>query len=392
LKRRQRQLLAIIFLTFVALGLPDALVGSGWNLMRAELNAPLGALGWYGFAMFVMTITATYVTPSVLRRMDTKHTVLMALMLMMGALFAMSFAQQFNLLIVFALPLAFGAGMIDMSLNHVMAAQYKAHHMNFLHAFYGIGVTLGPGIMALTLAEENWRLAFRFVALILLGIAASVRGSFRLWHEEPEHVRSHHHPRLKLKTLLTDGKAVQSLFIFVLIVHVESLGGYWIASYIYLTQDVSLALAAGYTSIFFLALTLGRLISTVLSTRWSSQRLILLGQGLIVVAALLLRLDVAFLGFTMMAVFLYGLGCAPVFPNMLYLNREMFPASWLSKMVSIQMTFGYVGFGVLTPLAGLAFERISVTVFPSVLLGYAVVVMGLTLWYFKASSKRLHEA
>lgn len=376
-------LLGIIYITFIALGLPDALIGSGWNLIRVDFNYPLGALGAYTFSMYVANILATSNTPKILRRFSTHQTVLMALSAMTLSLLLMSRAPSYVVLILFALPLGFGAGMIDMSVNHFLAAHYKAHHMNFLHAFYGFGVTIGPGIMALTLRDENWRGAFLIVGLILTGITMLVLFSAKFWTKEAPQARLDAHQTLSLRALKQTPGVLNSTVIFALLVHVESLGGVWIATYIFLTRGVTYAEAALFTTIFFTAFTIARFVIALLSLKIKPQRLIMIGQSAILLSALLMILPLEWTFIYIIAVALYGLGCAPMFPNMMVLSGRYFKGRHLSKIVSMQMTLGYLGFGILTPLAGVMFQLISIHILPYLMLFYAIVLLLLTMRFVR---------
>ena len=384
-------LLGIIYLTFVALGLPDALIGSGWNLIREDFAYPLGALGFYTFSMYVMGILATSNTPRILRHFDTNKTILMALVAMAFSLFMMSLAPSFPLLILAALPLGFGAGVIDMSVNHFLAAHYKPYHMNFLHAFYGLGVTVGPGVMALTLQEENWRAAFLIIGIILSVIALLLLLSFPIWVKEIANGRLETHQTLSFKAIRETPGVLKSTALFILLVHVESMGGLWIASYIFIIRGVTYAEAAIFTTVFFTAFTISRFLGSLLSLKLSSKRLIMLGQTFILIAAVMLFFEVEGTFYYMVAVGFYGLGAAPMFPNMMVLSGKYFRGPHLSKIMSIQMTLGYVGFGVLTPLAGFVFQRFTVGLMPYLVAAYSVALLLITYTYVRHMEHRLEQ-
>lgn len=368
MKKKSILLLLVIYITFIALGLPDALLGSAWNLVRSDLNTSLGTLGIMTVLVYIMSIFATYNAPRLLRVFQTKYITITSVLFTGIALILISQVNQFYQILFFAIPLGLGAGAIDVSLNHYLAAHYEAKHMNYLHSFYGIGVTAGPSIMAYTLSQNSWRMGYIIVGSLLLFIAFLLFLSLKLWAKETKEHREEHHPNLKTKHILQSKGAIVSILIFVIYVHVESLAGVWIASYFYIIKGVDYATAALFTTAFYLALTFGRLSSGVLSARISAKKLIIIGSFLMMVASPLLWInDIPLAGYFII-VFILGLGAAPIYPNMMYLNGHVFSKEKLSKIMSLQMGIGYLGFGLLTPAAGALFQLTTISIYPLIMM------------------------
>ena len=371
-------LLIVIYLTFIALGLPDALLGSAWNSVRTDLRVSLGYLGVMTFVVYVTTIFATLNAPHFMKWFETKRITFFSVLLTGIALFLMSQVSEFYQLLFFAVPLGLGAGAIDVSLNHYMAMNYKAQHMNYLHSFYGIGVTFGPTVMAYSLDHFSWRTGYLAVGSILLVIAAILFFSFSLWKKETEEERLEQHATITtLETLHTRG-VPESILIITFSVNVESLGGAWIASYFFVVKETSFATAALFTTAFYLTYTIGRFLGGVLSHKIHSYTLILWGEGIIVLSGLLLFLEVDTLWPYFIIAGLYGLGSCPIYPNMMYLNALHFDKNKLSKIMSLQMGIGYLGFGVLTPLYGWIFDMTTIRIYPFFVVGLGVLLIGLT--------------
>jgi fucose permease len=374
-------LLPVIYLAFIALGLPDALLGSAWNLVRMDLNTSLETLGLMTFTVYVFSILATFNAPKLLRVLQTKWIGLVSVAFTGLALILISRVGAFYQMLFFAVPLGIGAGAIDVSLNHYLATHYKASHMNYLHSFYGIGVTAGPSIMAYTLSQNSWRTGYVIVGAILLVIALVLWLSFPLWQKEQKEHRDTHHAPIKLQSILSIKGVIASILIFLVYVHIESLGGAWVASYFFLERGLTYSQAALMTTTFYLALTLGRLTSGFVSHRVSPRMLVYNGSALIILAAILLVIPFQSIPVAVAAVFLLGFGSAPIYPNMMYLNSQHFERRQMSKIMSLQMAIGYMGFGVLTPLAGLFFGRVSIAWYPWVLAMVGMVLLGLILRY-----------
>ncbi len=384
MKKKGIILLVVVYLSFIALGLPDALLGSAWNLIRTDLNVSLGTLGLMTVTIYIMSILSTLNAPRLLRLIQTKKITFISIFFTGSALVLMSQVTSFYQMLFFALPLGVGAGAIDVSLNHYLAKNYQAKHMNFLHSFYGIGVTLGPSIMAVTLKNDAWRIGYIVVGLILVGISLCVLFSFKLWHQEHSVDQKEEHTHIPLKEILKVKGSKVSIIIFLLYVHVESLSGVWIASYFFIIKEVSYSIAALFTTIYFLSLTLGRLLSAYLSQRIKPKRLVVVGSIFILVGGSLLLIN-PFSGLWsyVFVTALIGFGCAPIYPNMMFLNNDYFKRNQISRIMSLQMAIGYMGFGLLTPLAGLMFEKISISLYPWLLTMMGLCLLIMVIQYFK---------
>lgn len=381
-------LLVVIYLAFIALGLPDALLGSAWNLIRNDLDVRLGTLSIVSFMTYLTSLIATYNAPKLLRHFSTKTITAFSILLTGSALIAMSFVGALYQLILFAIPLGFGAGAIDVSLNHYMAKHFKASHMNFLHSFYGVGVTFGPAIMAYTLSNEVWRSGFLFIGFLLLMIAFTVILSSSLWIKEDSEDRLDDHGHIELNIIRKVKGVPNSVLIFLIYVHIETLGGVWVASYFFIEKGFGYGEAALFTSIYFLALTIGRFLSGFLAHLLSPKQLIMMGESFILLSVLLLILN----SFNSpliyyIIIFLFGFGAAPIYPNMMYLNNQFFSKKHLSKVISLQMAIGYIGFGFFTPLAGALFDLISVSIYPYFILTNSILLLFITMRYFKLFTK-----
>ncbi|MBN3490597.1 MFS transporter [Acholeplasma equirhinis] len=380
-------LLAVIYIAFIALGLPDALLGSAWNLVRVDLNVGLGSLGIMTVVIYIMSIISTYNAPRLLKLFQTKWITFVSIAFTGLALIFLSMINEFWQMLFFAIPLGIGAGAIDVSLNHYLTKNYKASHMSFMHSFYGIGVTAGPSIMAYTLSMSNWRTGYVIVGSILILIAMIVLLSFKLWKKETEFEKAEH-DRIPLKTALKIKGAVNSMFIFLLYVHIESLLGVWISSYMYQVKGSTLSTAALAATTYYLGLTLGRLLSGIFAKWIKPKALIQIGILLIGISVILFILDFDFEIYYFVVIGLIGIGCGPIYPNMMFINNDYYKPNEISKVMSFQMVIGYMGFGILTPLAGLLFDRLSIELYPFVLLFSTTVLIVLLSRYMKLKTQQ----
>lgn len=379
MKRSGILLLLIIYMTFIALGLPDALLGSAWSLIRHDLNTSLQTLGLMTIVVYLMSIFSTFNAPRLLRTFQTKWITCLSVLFTGLALIMISQVNHFYQMLFFAVPLGIGAGAIDVSLNHYLTSHYQAKHMSYLHSFYGVGVTLGPTIMAATLKQNDWRLGYIIVGSLLLFISLILVFSFKLWRQESQEDRQENHEKMRISHILRTKGSVPSIFIFLIYVHMESLAGVWISSYFFTVKGVNYATAALFATSFYLCLTIGRILSGLLSKQLTPMKQVRIGEILMLIAALLMFLNFNYTIIYMLIVGIFGLGAGPIYPNMMYINKYVFDKKSLSKIMSLQMGIGYMGFGLLTPLAGLFFGKVSIIYYPFLLTFMAVVLIIITV-------------
>ena len=174
-------LLAVIYLIFISLGLPDSLLGSGWPSMQVDFGVPSSYAGFVSMTISCMTVISALLSPRMIRKFQTKWIVIASIALTVLGLIGFSFSSRYWMLFVIAVPYGLGAGCIDASVNHYVANHYASSVMNFLHCFYGVGAVISPYIMAQALKLARWNAGYRWTAYIQLGILLVCILSLPLW-------------------------------------------------------------------------------------------------------------------------------------------------------------------------------------------------------------------
>jgi len=365
-------LLLVIYLTFISLGLPDSLLGAAWPVMRHDLEAPLGAAGALSFTVTIGTIVSALSTSRVVRGIGTARTTMISVALTAGALFGFSVAPSVVWLMFFAVPLGLGGGAVDSALNHYIAANYKAHHMSWLHCFWGVGVTVSPMIMAAYLDEGAWRDGYLTVGLIQTGIAAMLLASLPLW-KRTEKKRANggqarqadapgSAPDEPSKPKNASGVKF-ALGTFLFYCGVEVTAGLWGSSYLVNIKGFSADDAAMWVSIYWAGLTAGRLFNGFVTFRYSSKTLIRAGEIITLAGTALMLLPLP-TGFTLAGFLITGLGLAPIFPSMLHETPARFGEAHAGRIMGYQFATAYTGAAVLPPLLGVLAEYVTIGVFP----------------------------
>lgn len=380
--------LIIIYIAFISLGLPDALLGSSWNLMRVDLGQQLSMVGLVTATSYALTLTSTFLSPKLLALFQTKIIVFVSILFTGSAVLAISQISNFYLLVLLTIPLGIGAGAIDLSLNHYVSIHYKASHMSYLHGFYGIGVTTGPLIMAKTLEYNTWRIGYMTIGIILLIIAFLVLLSFKYWFNESTEHQEEYHGNVSVKEVLHTKAVIPSILIFMFYVHIESFLSVFVASYTHLVKGFDLSESALATMIYFLALTAGRFTSGFISNRLKPQTIIKGSEIFILIGAGLLLLKNNNIYLIYLFIFMIGFGSGPIYPNMMHLNSKYFDKQKISRVMSLQMMIGYLGFGALTPLMGIVLDKVSITIYPLIILTIGTCLFLVTQYYLNLNQTK----
>ncbi|HRX09282.1 MAG TPA: MFS transporter [Candidatus Limiplasma sp.] len=372
-------LLLIIYLAFISLGLPDSMLGTAWTVMYTDVGAPITLAGLISMVISGGTILSSLSSARVIRRFGTWRVVTVSVMLTAVALFGFAASSAVWMLILFAIPLGLGAGAVDAALNNFVAVHYKPRHMNWLHCFWGIGATGGPLVIAAFLSGGgSWRTGYVTIGIAQAVLVAGLWASGRLWNQpetaaaqEEAQGRAHVSNRNALK--IRGVKA--SLLTFLCYCALEIGLGVWAASYLTTQRAVSPASAALWVSLYYGGITVGRFFNGLLSERFRSEWLIRGGLVIIAVGILLLLLPLPTV-FCMAGLILIGLGCAPVYPSMIYLVPKRFGKAASQTVIGLSMATAYVGSTLMPPIIGAASAALSLGILPYVL---AALLLGMAV-------------
>lgn len=370
-------LLVIIYVAFIGLGLPDGLLGSGWPAMYRGFGVGLSSAGILSMITSGGTIISSLLSDKIIRKYSTGGVTAVSVLMTAVALLGFSLSQHFAFLCLLAIPLGLGAGSVDTALNNFVALHYQAKHMSWLHCFWGIGASLGPAVMSFSLsAWQNWRFGYGLVSLVQFAIVIALFISLPLWkkavQKQTEGVQMAQKPLPLKKAIAIKGvKPVMASFFGYCAV--ESTVGLWGSSYLVTVRGLSNEVAASWISLYFLGITIGRLLSGFLAIKLSHRQMISLGLALIGLGVGLLFIPLhAF--FALISLFLVGLGCAPIFPSLLHETPVNFGKENSQTIMGIQMASAYVGATFMPPLFGLLGSNITFALFP-IFIGLAFLLM-----------------
>lgn len=393
-------LLPIIYLSFISLGLPDALLGAAWPTLYLSIDVPLSYAGIISMIISGGTIFSSLQSDRLNRRYGTGRITFSSVLLTAVALLGFSFSRSFLALCLWAIPYGLGAGSVDAALNNYVALHYKSQHMNWLHCMWGIGAALGPMLMGMCLTHGlGWPAGYRLVAGVQFALTAILFFRLPLWKKAAmeetaalaaatsatEHATSAVTPApLSLKQIFALPGAKEIFLCFFCYSALEATIGLWASSYLSLFAGMDAKTAAGRAALFYVGITGGRALSGFLAQKWDDDRMIRLGQGIVAMGLFCLFIamlcstcsdgsSLFLLLLTQFGFLLLGLGCAPIYPGIIHSTPARFGTARSQAMIGVQMASAYVGSCFLPPLFGVLARCCSVALLPF----YALLLLGI---------------
>lgn len=362
-------ILALTYICFISLGLPDSLLGSAWPVMQVQMSVPVSYAGIVSMIICLGTVLSSLMSSVMIRKLGIGKIISISVLMTAVALFGFSVSSQYWMLLLWAIPYGLGAGCVDSVLNNYAALHFKSNHMSWLHCSWGIGASISPYIMSFALVKlDNWNYGYLIVAVLQFVLSFFIFRSIPLWKDsvaEDEHkIES---KSLSVRQILEIPGAVVCFATFFGYCAVELTASLWASSYLVQARGVSPEVASGCASLFYIGLTVGRAINGFLAMRFSDRTLIRLGLGIIFVGIMLAFIEAhamfAYAGFVVI-----GLGCAPVYPCIIHMTPDLFGKDKSQAIIGVQIAFAYLGFCTMPPLFGLIANHISIKLLPAYLL------------------------
>ncbi len=362
-------LLAIIYLAFISLGLPDALLGSAWPIMYQEFCVPVSYMGIISMIIAAGTVVSSLMSDRLTKKLGTGKVTALSVLLTAIALLGFSISSSMWMLCLWAIPYGLGAGSVDASLNNYVALHYASRHMSWLHCMWGIGASLGPSIMGLALSHgQTWNMGYRYIAILQVVLTTILFISLPLWKknntvssscdEEPssDHI-------LTLREIIRLSGAKEIMIAFFCYSAIEQTTGQWGSSYLVLHKGLTEETAATFAGLFYIGITIGRALSGFITMKLNDTQMIRLGEVIILLGCIALFLPFGSI-ISLCGFILIGLGCAPIYPSIIHSTPANFGADKSQAVIGVQMAAAYVGTTVMPPLFGIIANNISIALLP----------------------------
>lgn len=372
-------LLAIIYLAFISLGLPDALLGAAWPSMYPQFDVPVSYAGIISMIIALGTVVSSLQSDRLTKKLGTGKVTALSVLMTAMALFGFATSHSFGMLCLWAIPYGLGAGSVDASLNNYVALHYESRHMSWLHCMWGVGASAGPYIMGYALTEGwGWNSGYHIIAVLQIVLTAILLCSLPLWKQRPAEVlqdgKVQNVKALSIREVLQLAGAREILVCFFCYCALEQTTGLWASSYLTLHKGVSADTAASFASMFYLGITVGRALSGFLTMKLNDVQMIRLGEVIIGIGVLVMLLPFG-QSLSLTGLILIGLGCAPVYPCVIHSTPAHFGADKSQAIIGIQMACAYVGTCLMPPVFGLIANHITVALLPVYLLIILVLMV-----------------
>lgn len=369
-------LLAIIYLAFISLGLPDALLGSAWPTMSHDIGAQISWAGGISMVISAGTIVSALLSDRMTKRFGAGKVTFVSVALTALALLGFSFAPNYIVLILLAIPYGLGAGGVDAALNNYVALHYESRHMSWLHCMWGIGASAGPYVMGFALSHGfGWSAGYQYIAIVQVILTVILFISLPLWNNRTAHklqksiqISKEYSKTLSFAEVLRIPGAKNILIMFFCYCAIEQTAGLWASSYMVLYGSVSRVVAAGWASLFYVGITAGRFISGFLTMRFNDENMIRLGQLVMILGILVLLLPLPNNIALVAGFVIIGLGCAPIYPCVIHSTPHYFGADKSQAIVGMQMASAYIGSMLMPAIFGFIGQNVSMSLLPAYLI------------------------
>jgi fucose permease len=382
---------------FIALGMPDGLLGVAWPSIRASFSIPLDAIGMLLSASVAGYLTSSFSSGPLIARWGVGR-VLAASCAMTGvALIGYTVVPLWWIMVLLGVLAGLGAGAIDAGLNTYVAANFGEGLMQWLHACYGIGVTLGPIIMTIALTSlDSWQAGYRAVGGFQLALAACFALTLPMWNQKDTPAGSDEPKRLTdyktpMGETLRQPRVWLSASLFFLYVGAEVSLGTWTYSLLSESRGIAPALAGIVTGSYWGTFTIGRVAAGLYAKRVGVNRMVLGGLVGAFLGAFLLAWNPVQAA-NLLAVVLIGFSIAPIFPALVSGTSRRVGAHFAANTIGLQMAASGLGTAVIPSLMGILARQYSLEIIPICMVAVFAGLFGLYRLAARSSSKALQSS
>ena len=377
-------LLVVIYLIFISLGLPDSFIGSCWPTISEYFKISRDFQGIFSLIVSFFTIASSFLTIKLTKYLKNYGVIAISIGLTISGLIIIGFSDNYYLLLLAAIPLGFGGGAIDSILNSYVSLHYKAIHLNFLHAFWGIGAFISPLIIGSFIVDPS---GFKDAAFVLSIIQTTILiitlSTLVLWVKvdkiyniDSRNTTNSENNKENIgffNTFKLRG-VIFACITFFSYIAIESLAYSWFTSLCVFGMNIDNDIASKYLSLFYIAISLGRVISGLLSIKIKDKNLIRIGEGILLIGIILLTFKFNFV-FMPIALFIIGLGCGPIYPSIVHSTVDKFTSKYSSAVMSIQIGFAYMANISVAPLFGILGNATTFLILPYIMLIFFVILV-----------------
>jgi len=368
--KRKYLLIALIYIAFISLGLPDGLLGVAWPEMRSSFKLPLDALG-----IILIGSTTGYLISSFLNGFFMKKigvAVLLSLSCLATglALIGYTLAQFWWLLPVLAVFAGLGAGAIDAALNTYVEKNFNEGLMQWLHASFGVGITLGPIIMSNAIKYSNsWRMGYVIVGIAQIILALIFAMTLFLWENPKDNkaVEAYNNKKqnknVELFQTLKYLPAILSILLFFIYTGIEMSVGHWAYTLFTESRGISTARAGFWVSVYWGSFTIGRILAGFLAYKFLSRKIAKFAAVLGLFGSVLITVNLSH-WLSILGIAITGLAIAPIFPALISSTSYRVGKEHTTNTIGMQISAAGLGGALIPGLVGILAKNISLEIIP----------------------------
>ena len=380
-------LLAAIYLSFISLGLPDSLLGSAWPVMQGELGVPLSFAGVISTVITLGTVVSSLLSDRLTKKLGAGLVTAISTAVTALALVGFSLTKDPLVICLLSIPYGLGAGAIDAALNNYVALHFSSRHMSWLHACWGVGVSISPNIMSYCLSGgKGWQNGYLTVGIIQTVVALLLFLSLPLWKKRDDEGED------SKPLLIRDAVKIKGvpfvLIAFFAFCAVEQTAGLWTATYLVDHRGLGAETAAMFASLFYIGETVGRFLSGFIADKVGDRNMVRGGTLVMFLGAVMIALPFFDGVLSLAGLLILGLGAAPVYPCIIHSTPRNFGRENSQALVGIQMATAYIGITVAPPLFGLIAQYVSVALYPYYLFIFTMLQFVMTELLARACSDK----
>lgn len=370
-------LLAIIYISFISLGLPDSLLGSAWPVMSQEFGVELSFAGVVSIIISGGTIISSLLSDRLNKKLGTGLVTAISVTMTAVALLGFSLSKSVVAICLFGIPYGLGAGAVDSALNNYVALHYSSRHMSWLHCFWGVGTTISPYIMSLSLSIKNsWQMGYRAVFYIQIVLSIFLFSTLFVWKKQEKTYDVQKREPIPLAKVLKIKNVKYILFAFFAYCAAEATCGLWASTYLVNFRGIDTITAARFASLFYIGMTVGRFINGFIANKMGDRRMVRIGIIILSCGIVMVALPVNFI--SLAGLVIIGLGCAPIYPSIIHATPSNFGEENSQAVVGVQMASAYIGATFMPPLFGLIANYVEIGLYPAFLGFFAIIMFIMT--------------
>lgn len=388
-------MIILLYVVFISLGLPDALLGTAWPVMQTKFDVIISYMSILSIIVSLGTITSSLYSDMLTKKFGVGKVIAASVLLSAISIFGYSLAESFWMMCIISIPYGLAAGAIDAAVNNFVALHYKSAQMSWLHCFWGVGISISPYIMRFAFINTDdhvtgYKVGYVIVALIQVAIFIVVLlalPAFKkmLSKSDIAEVKENGEQQkgsvetFKIRELIKIKGVKLILVAFFCYCGIEMMVGAWASSYFVNAKGISVEVAAKFTSYFFIGITGGRFVSGFIANKLGDRRMIMLGETLMLIGCLMLFFDAT----TLIGLLVIGIGCAPVYPSIIHSTPDNFGKKYSQAIIGLEMAGAYTGSLIMPAIFGALAGLIGVQIYPIYALVLAILLIVSTVIFHK---------